>query len=98
MDVIDTKSLYEDILQMQLDEWKEEIDMLQLKSKYAGESSRKIFFQQIDILNSKRDTAQGKLNFFKRARKSTWNRIKNDLELCMDDLENRVQRATLHFS
>ncbi len=98
MDVIDTKSLYEDILQMHLDEWKEEIDMLQLKSKYASESCRKIFFQQIDILNSKRDKAQSKLNFFKRARKSTWNRIKTDLELCMDDLGNRVQRAALNFS
>ena len=98
MDVIDTKSLYEDILQMQLDDWKEEINMLQLKSKYAGECSRKIFFQQIDILNSKRDKAQSKLNFFKRARKSTWNRIKNDLEMCMDDLENRVQKAALNFS
>ena len=98
MDVIDTKSLYEDILQMQLDEWKEEIDILQLKSKYAGEGCRKILFQQIDILNSKRDKAQSKLNFFKRARKSTWNRIKNDLELCMDDLESRVQKAALNFS
>ena len=98
MDVIDTKSLYEDILQMQLDEWKEEISMLQLKSKYVGESSKKIFNQQIDILNSKRDKAQGKLNFFKRARKSTWSRIKSDLEVCMDDLESRVQKATLNFS
>ena len=98
MDVIDTKSLYEDILQVQLDEWKVEIDHLQLKAKYAGESCRKIFFQQIEILNTKRDKVQGKLDFFKRARKSTWNRIKTDLEVCMKDLEQRMHTAVTNFS
>jgi len=98
MDVIDTKSLYEDILQMQLDEWKVEIDRLQLRADYAGESCKKIFFQQIEILNSKRDKVQGKLNFFRRARKSTWSRIKDDIDLCMKDLEYRVNTATLNFT
>lgn len=98
MDVIDTKSLYEDILQMQLDEWKCEIDRLQMKAKYSGESCRKIFYQQIEILNSKRDKVQSKLNFFKRARKSTWSRIKDDLDSCMKDLEIRMQSAAFNFS
>ena len=98
MDVIDTKSLYEDILQMQLDEWKCEIDRLQMKAKYSGESCRKIFYQQIEILNTRRDKVQGKLNFFKRARKSTWDRIKNDLDTCVKDLEGRMQKAVLNFA
>lgn len=98
MDVIDTKSLYEDILQMQLDEWKVEIDRLKIKAEYAGESCKKIFYQQIEILNTQRDKLQGKLNFFRRARKSTWNRIKGDLEVCMKDLEYKVQKATYNFT
>lgn len=94
MDVIDTKSIYQDILQMQLDEWQIEIRRMRTKAKYADEGTKYFFHEQLDTLVKKRERVQRKLEKLRlSSKKSSWKNLREDLEKSWYELDQSMKTA-----
>lgn len=99
MDLIDTKSIYEDVLQMQLDEWCVEMRRMRLRAKYAEEGVKYFYFEQLDALVKKRHRVERKLKKLKEsAYKSNWSKLKSDLEKSWDDFARSMKSVILKIN
>ena len=99
MDVIDTKSIYQDVLQMQLDEWCVEIRRMRARAKYAEEGVKYFYFEQLDTLVKKRERVERKLKKLKAsAHKSSWKKLRLDLEKSWDDLARSMKAITFKIN
>ncbi|MCH2204942.1 MAG: hypothetical protein MK132_03600 [Lentisphaerales bacterium] len=96
MDVIDTKSIYQDVLQMQLDEWRLEIRRMRARAKYAEEGVKYFYFEQLDALVKKRERVESKLSKLRNVRKrSNWKKLRFDFEKSWDDLAKSMKVVEL---
>ena len=99
MDVIDTKSIYQDVLQMQLDEWRVKIRRMRARAKYSEEGVKYFYFEQLDSLVKKRERVERKLKKLRdAARKSTWKKLRLDLEKSWDDLAKSMKIIELKMN
>ncbi|MFP3983250.1 MAG: coiled coil domain-containing protein [Desulfurivibrionaceae bacterium] len=93
----ETKGIYEEKLQAQLDEWKAEIDKLKAKADKAEADARIEYYKQIDELRARHEEASEKLADLKAASSDAWEDIRSGVENARVQLDNAMRNAASRF-
>lgn len=93
----ETKKIYEQKIQAQLDEWEAEIDKLKAKADQAEADARLKYYNQIEELQARHEEAAEKLAELKAASSDAWKDIKAGLENARVQLDNAMRNAASRF-
>ena len=91
------KQIYEDKLKAQLNEWDAKIDVLKAKADKAGTAAKADYYETIEDLKKKRNSAKEKLGELRAATDDAWEDLKDGLESAWSALGSAVKSATSRF-
>lgn len=84
-------------LQLKLEEWNMEIDLLSEKAGIVRADLRDEYQKQIESLKEKRESAQQKITELNEAGESAWNDLKAGVELAWSALSEAIDSAKSRF-
>ncbi|WP_237067451.1 hypothetical protein [Microbulbifer guangxiensis] len=87
------RSAYEQKARAKLKEWNAEIDKLSAKAEQAGADMRIKYRDEIDKLQSKRDSMNKKLEQLHGKSGDAWDELKDGLEDAWSDMKRSIERA-----
>ena len=91
------KTSYQQKLQAQLDEWSAEIDILKARADKADADVKLEYYEQIERLREKQNTAKDKLTELIAASDDAWEDLKAGAESAWLTLGDAVSNATSRF-
>jgi hypothetical protein len=92
-----TKQEYQEQMEVQLTNLQTKIDELRVKAALAKADARDAYYEQIEALNPKYETARIKLQELKLSSGNAWEDIKAGMESAWDELQNAFSRAADRF-
>ena len=92
-----TKDEYIRKMHSRLDQLNNEIDVLTAKVSHVEEKVRAEYRQQIDVLRSKRDDAQKRMNELQQTGESAWEDMKAGVELAWEAIGEALDSAKSRF-
>ncbi|MFO8024258.1 coiled coil domain-containing protein [Thiohalophilus sp.] len=91
------KQAYEQKLKAQLDEWKNEIDILKARADKTEADVQLEYYKNIESLREKQDAARNKLTELENASEDAWEDLKAGIEVAWADLRDSIKSASSHF-
>jgi hypothetical protein len=84
-------------MQVKLDEYKQNIEKLKIKTELMGQGLKADFNHRLDELQAKQEAAQEKLSELKSSSGKAWDEVKEGLNQAMLDLERAYVDARSQF-
>ena len=84
-------------MQAKLDEYKQNIEKLKIKTELMGQGLKADFNHRLDELQAKQEAAQEKLSELKSSSGKAWDEVKEGLNQAMLDLEQAYVDARSRF-
>ena len=94
---MEQKEAYQGKMEAQLQEWGAKIDELTVKAEHATADAKAKYHEQIQILQTKREAAQNRLNELKNASGGAWEDLKSGMENAWNDMKQAVEDAVAKF-
>lgn len=91
------KEVYQKKIEALLDEWKAEIDKMKAKADKVDADARLEYYNRIEELRAKHESAKVKLEEFKEAGEDAWEDLKTGVELAWESLGEAVRSARSKF-
>ncbi|MBW4511457.1 MAG: hypothetical protein KME64_33835 [Scytonematopsis contorta HA4267-MV1] len=92
-----TKQEYQTEMESQMAKLQTQIDELKVKASLAKADAKDKYHEQIETLNSKCQTARGKLQELKASSNDAWEEIKVGLDNAWNELQSAFNRASNRF-
>lgn len=93
----DLKDAYVAKLKTQLDEWSEDIDVLEVRVRNADERLRLKYESQLALLKVKRDEAKVKLIELQKSTGEAWQELRKGSDEAWDSIKKAVAEARKKF-
>jgi hypothetical protein len=84
-------------MQVKLEEWNAEIDILTAKAGKVGTEVKNEYLEQIAALKSKQAAARQKIEELQHAGEGAWEDMKSGIELAWDALGEAIDSARSRF-
>ncbi|MBT0663692.1 coiled coil domain-containing protein [Geobacter pelophilus] len=84
-------------MQVKLDEWNREIDLLTVKAGGVATDVKKEYLQQIEALKVKQAAARQKIEELQQAGESAWEDLKSGIELAWTAMGEAINSARSRF-
>ncbi len=84
-------------LQLKLEEWNMEIDLLTEKADKLSVNLKNEYQEQIEALKKKRESAREKIDEVQLAGESAWEDLKSGIELARDAMTEAIESARSRF-
>jgi len=84
-------------LQLKLEEWNMEIDLLTEKTDKLSANLKNDYQEQIEVLKKKRESASEKIDEIQLAGESAWEDLKSGIELAWDAMSEAIESARSRF-
>lgn len=91
------REIYEKKISAQLDGWNADLDKLEAKLKEADADTRLKVREQMDKLESKRDTVKQKFKDLKSASDDAWSDVKDGFEGAWQAMSDSLESARKQF-
>lgn len=93
----DTRELYVEKMKAKLDEWNDQIDKLEAKSRQKEADARQAYEKQIESIKEKRRAAKENLDNMRQAGENAWEDLKAGVESAAASLGEAIRSAQSRF-
>lgn len=91
------KEAYQEKMEAQLREWEADIARLRAKADQTKAEAKIEYYQQIEVLRTKKEAAHQKLQELRETSEDAWEELKAGIENAWDDLRHAVTNALAKF-